>query len=116
MADEKKKPEEETPQDEKKSDAPPEEKKGEPARKKSLRIRLPTISRQKKTARRVFIISDKNVSVFGGNEAEQNNLTELENTIKLNELPLMYSLGEDKLTEIFLIGKRTLRFICSESE
>ena len=53
---------------------------------------------------------------YGVGEAEQNNLTELENTIKLNELPLMHSLGEDKLTEIFLIGKRTLRFICSDSE
>ena len=56
------------------------------------------------------------MSVFGGNEAQQNNPAESENMIKLNELPLMYTLGEDKLTEIFLIGKRTLRFICSESE
>ena len=63
-----------------------------------------------------FIPRDKNVSKIGGGEAQQKNLTELENTIKLNELTLMYILGEDKLTEIYLIGKRTLRFICSESE
>lgn len=63
-----------------------------------------------------FIPRDKNVSKIGGGEAQQNNPAESENMIKLNELPLMYTLGEDKLTEIFLIGKRTLRFICSESE
>ena len=46
-----------------------------------------------------------------GAEAEENSVMVLEEVKDLKHLPPMYSVGDDMLTGVYLIGKATLRMM-----
>ena len=48
---------------------------------------------------------------IGGGEAEENSVMVLEEVKDLKHLPPMYSVGDDMLTGVYLIGKATLRMM-----
>ena len=47
----------------------------------------------------------------GGGEPRQTKITDFENEDALKHLPLLRFLGDDKLTEVYVVGKATLRRI-----
>ncbi len=53
--------------------------------------------------------SDKVASFCGGGEPGQTEIPYFENEDALKHLPLLRFLGDDKLTEVYVVGKAVLR-------